>query len=86
MLWVLKEPSQWDGSFVHPKHMFKLIGKKIITILHSKNVLIWTYAFTFANSLDPDKAWSGSKLFDTLIVTLNFLLEKAYTEEKNMKN
>ena len=22
-----------DGSFEHPKHMFKLMGKKIITIL-----------------------------------------------------
>ena len=28
-----KEPIQWDGSFEHPKHMFKLMGKKIITIL-----------------------------------------------------
>ena len=28
-----KEPSQWDGSFEHPKHMFKLMGKKIIKIL-----------------------------------------------------
>ena len=26
-------PSQRDGSFEHPKHMFKLIGKKIITFL-----------------------------------------------------
>ena len=24
-----KEPSQLDGSFEHPKHMFKLLGKKI---------------------------------------------------------
>ena len=24
-----------DGSFEHPKHMFKWMGKKIITILHS---------------------------------------------------
>ena len=30
-----KEPSQCDGSFEHPKHMFQLIGKKIITILRS---------------------------------------------------
>ena len=30
-----KETSQWDGSFEHPKHMFKLMGKKIITILRS---------------------------------------------------
>ena len=28
-----KEPSQWDGSFEHPKHLLKLIGKKIFTIL-----------------------------------------------------
>ena len=28
-----KEPSHRDGSFEHPKHMFKLMGKKIITIL-----------------------------------------------------
>ena len=25
-----KELSQWEGSFEHPKHMFKLMGKKII--------------------------------------------------------
>ena len=28
-----KEPSQWDSSFEHPKHMLKLIGKKIFAIL-----------------------------------------------------
>ena len=28
-----KEPSHGDGSLEHPKHMFKLIGKKIIAIL-----------------------------------------------------
>ena len=33
MMWILNE---------HPKYMFKLIGKKIITILRSNNVLIWT--------------------------------------------
>ena len=27
-----KEPSQGDGSLKHPKHMFKLMSKKIITI------------------------------------------------------
>ena len=29
-----KEPSQWDGPFEHPKHMFKLMGKKTIISLH----------------------------------------------------
>ena len=31
-----KEPSLWDGSFEHPKPMFKLIDKIIITILGLK--------------------------------------------------
>ena len=34
MLWVPKEPSK-DGSFEHTKHMFKLMGKEIITDLRS---------------------------------------------------
>ena len=29
-----------DGSFEHQKHMFKPMGKKIITILHSTSLLI----------------------------------------------
>ena len=33
-----KEPSQWDGSFEHPKQMLKLMGKKTITILRWKFV------------------------------------------------
>ena len=28
-----KESSRWDGSFEQPKHMLKLLGKKIFTIL-----------------------------------------------------
>ena len=39
-----KEPSQSGGSFEHPKHMFKLMGKEINTILGSQTILIWTYA------------------------------------------
>ena len=39
-----KEPSQWDGSFEHPKKMFKVMGKKIIRFLkHSINLLFCTY-------------------------------------------
>ena len=37
------ETSQWDGSFEHPKHMFRLLGKKIIVILCPKCLLNWTY-------------------------------------------
>ena len=28
-----EEPSQWDGSFEHSKHMFNLMGKEINAIL-----------------------------------------------------
>ena len=34
-----KEPSQWDGSFEHPKHMLTIMGKKIFTILR------WNFLF-----------------------------------------
>ena len=39
-----KEPSQWDGSFEHPKHMIKLMGKKIFTTLCWKFMFILTCA------------------------------------------
>ena len=38
-----KEPSHRDGSFEHPKHMFNLMDKKIITILLSQILLNWPY-------------------------------------------
>ena len=41
-----KEPSQWDGSFEHPKHMFKLMGKKIMAILRKLCLLNWPYGVT----------------------------------------
>ena len=31
--WYSKETIQWEGYFGHPKHMFKLMGKIIITLL-----------------------------------------------------
>ena len=36
----LKEPSECDGSFEHPKHMLNLMGKEIFTILCSKILFI----------------------------------------------
>ena len=38
-----KEPSQWDGSFEHPKHMFKLMGNEVNAIFGAQTILIWTY-------------------------------------------
>ena len=40
-----KEPSHWDASFEHPKHMFKLIDKKIIAILRWNLLLNWPYVY-----------------------------------------
>ena len=37
--WYSKEPSQCDSSFEHPKHMLKLMDKKIFTIFRSK--ILW---------------------------------------------
>ena len=41
--------SQWDGSFEHQKHMFKLMGKEINTILGAQMILIWTYMHVVDN-------------------------------------
>ena len=40
-----KEPSQWDGSFEHPKHMLEIIGKKIFAILR------WNFCCVFTGML-----------------------------------
>ena len=34
--WYSKEPSQQDGSFERPKHVLKLMGKKIFAIFMMK--------------------------------------------------
>ena len=39
MLWVPKRTVSMS-PFEHPKHMLKLIGKKIFTVLRSKNLFI----------------------------------------------
>ena len=40
-----KEPSQWDGSFEHEKHMFKLMDKKIIAsfTIFFPELALWNY-------------------------------------------
>ena len=48
-----KEPSQWDGSFEHPKHMLKLMGKKIYTILRWNFLFILTCPVNMVNYLIP---------------------------------
>ena len=41
-----KEP-RWDGSFQHPKHMFKLMDKKIMAILRIYFWFNWLYVLLF---------------------------------------
>ena len=36
-----KEASQRDASFEYPKHLLKLMSKKIFTVLRSKIVFTW---------------------------------------------
>ena len=33
----------YSGSFEHPKHMFKLMGKEINAIFGAQTILFWTY-------------------------------------------
>ena len=50
MLWVLKRR---DGSFEHPKHMFELMDKKIITILRIYFWLNWPYEYGSKGRFSP---------------------------------
>ena len=50
-----KKTSQWDGSFEHPKHILKLLGKKIFTILRSNILFIYTYEPTFYQRTESEK-------------------------------
>ena len=43
MFWVLKRPVPLGQFFENPKHMFRSLGKKMMTILRSNFLLSWTY-------------------------------------------
>ena len=55
-----KEPSNWDGSLKHPKHMFKLRDKKIIAISRWKFWLNWPYVLN--NISTQTTGWNFTKL------------------------
>ena len=64
-----KEPSQWDRSFEHPKHMFQLMDKKIITMFHSKYLLMvdlcfWSNPMIYRDNHDNAK----TRLLDRILV------------------
>ena len=43
------QKNRLDGSFEHPYHMFKLMGKTIIAILRLNTFLNWTYVVNRKN-------------------------------------
>ena len=51
-----KEPSQWDGSFAHPKHMLKLWVRKYLQFYAekfclSKPVIVVSYKLKYLNEV-----------------------------------
>ena len=44
--------TQKDGSFEHPKHMFKLMDKAIIAISRLKILLNWPYAVSDLSTIN----------------------------------
>ena len=58
------EPSQWDGSFEHPKQMFRLLGKKIIAFLRSTILLSRTYDWHHKLVLTADVSGSADAQSD----------------------
>ena len=67
-----KEPSQWDASFEHPKHMFKLIGKEINAILGAQTILIWTHIYAVIITSADQPQISLASLPSIFGFTLNF--------------
>ena len=58
MLRMLKI-SQWDGSFEHQKHMYKLMGKDIITILCSDMPLSRHVEYKHGWKYEFPKSWTS---------------------------
>ena len=52
----LKEPSQSDGSFEHPTHMFKLMDKKMVTYFMLKRFAsLFTRDVTIHRTIDTSQ-------------------------------
>ena len=45
-----KEPSQWDSSFEHPKHMLKMMGKKLFAYYCMLKYFIYLNLWNTLNS------------------------------------
>ena len=61
--------------------MFKLMGKKIITILSSKNVCIWTYGVDIEGESEWPRTLYASALLLENFQLLFFFLQKDPTSE-----
>ena len=89
-----KEPSQWDGSFEHPKHILKLMDKKIFTILRSKILFIMKQTITtnlsgFFSAVFGAEVWPHSPRQKVCFFPLfwkKIPLKMKYSKKKNRQN
>ena len=59
-----KDPTQWDGSFEHSKHMLKSMGKKILHFYAQKNVYL--------------NLWTSKNLETLHVTSLDIILSRAW--------
>ena len=71
-----KEPSQWDGSFEHPKHMLKIMGKKTFTILRWKFFAYLNLCF-YRITTTPIRAISFQGVSQLIYLILNSQLQES---------
>ena len=84
MLWVRKR----TGSFEHPKHMLKLINKKIIAILRKNYLLNWPYVLQapfcirfvsgFTSPFKTQVYDSTFSKWDRLMILLDYIYQKEF--------
>ena len=79
MLLVLKRTVSMRPFSEHPKHMLKLMGKKIITILRLKNLLKWPYDSLRASG-DYCHLLMTFARFESNVLTLLLLRKNAFKD------
>ena len=68
-----KEPSHGDGSFEHPKHMLKIMGKKIFTTLPVTD----SYLLTKTYVVDTQK----NRLHETVLLSTQNICQKLWVRK-----
>ena len=76
-----KETSQWEGFSEHPKHKYEMMGNIIITILHSKEILVRPYVW-HSNWISRTKV----KIFETFLCNWYYYAHILSYLFKNLQN